>query len=52
MKFQKTSMGWCDESGEYWDDSDFAELLENLDEGAVLRIFGEFEDDENDDDEG
>jgi hypothetical protein len=53
MKFQKTSMGWCDASGEYWDDDDFLALLENLDEGSILRIFAELEDDEDEDsDEG
>ena len=49
MIFRKTSMGWMDESENYWDDDEFAGLLAELAEGSMLRLLAE-DDDEDDND--
>lgn len=49
MLFRKTVMGWMDESGDYWDNDDFADMLLELGEGTVLRVLADDEDDDDND---
>lgn len=49
MLFRKTVMGWLDESGDYWDEDDFANMLSELGEGTVLRVLADLDDEDDND---
>lgn len=49
MLFHKTSVGWMDESGDYWDEDDFANMLAELPEGSILRVLADVDDEDDND---
>lgn len=49
MRFVRTALGWLTLSGEMWDSDEVLDMLEALEEGAVIRVTQDDPDEDDDD---